>query len=147
MRRISLEQLEGSSSKHRAGGTGKPGVLNIVWKEGSRRSVSIAEEVIEELGSPLMLAVYFDEDGIVFEALQEDREENCFRLKHQGKKGIIYSKSLVEEIIETYDLDFESRTSRTFFNVEYFEAEAGSTVAKVVLVDEEENDDEEEGSQ
>jgi hypothetical protein len=118
-----LKDATKSKSKSNIRAAGEAGVLTIVnAKTGTRFAFS--SEVLEKLENPTELQVSYDESKkiiIVGENLVDN--ENTYPIRKNGKKGIIYSKLLVDEITEAMKLDFSNRTSITFQEAEYLNDE------------------------
>lgn len=85
------------------------------------------EEVMDKLNNPTKVSISFSDERIdIGEALPNNN--NQLNIKTSGKKGVIYSAGIVNEITNLYGLDFTNRTSITFLEVEYIENE-GCNVA------------------
>lgn len=112
-----------SKSKSNSKVIGEAGVLSIVSAETGTR-LAFSSDVLEKLGNLTELQVSYDEEKkiiIVGEHLLDN--ENIYPIRKSGKKGIIYSKPLVDEITEVMKLDFSDRTSITFQEAEYLKDE------------------------
>ncbi|MCB2354720.1 hypothetical protein [Clostridium estertheticum] len=112
-----LNTFQPATSKSTTRAIGKTGAATIVYAKTGVR-FSIATDVYNELGSPLKVQFSFKGDVI---AISEKlpKAENYYNIKKSGNKAIIYSSSLVKEIIKYFKLDFSNKTSMTFQEVEY----------------------------
>lgn len=107
------------------------GVLSVVNSKNGKR-VSIAKEVMEQIGQPTSIQIGFvDTRMVIGEYLGE--AYTSYEVKVQGTKRIIYNKDLVEQITNHYKLDFSSRTSVTFSTATY-KRMAGERVAIITMV-------------
>lgn len=112
-----------SKSKSNSKVIGEAGVLSIVSAETGTR-LAFSSDVLEKLGNSTELQVSYDEEKrviIVGEHLLDN--DNIYPIRKSGKKGIIYSKPLVDEIVNALDIEFENKTSITFQEVEYLKGE------------------------
>lgn len=107
------------------------GVLSVVNSKSGKR-VSIAKEVIEQIGQPTSIQIGFvDTRMVIGKYLGE--AYTSYEMKVQGTKRIIYNKDLVEQITNHYNLDFTSRTSVTFSTATY-QRMAGERIAIITMV-------------
>lgn len=99
----------------------RAGAISIVnAKTGNR--VTIAKECYSAIGNPAKLQFALtDNNLIVGEKVLENN--NDFNVKESSGKAIIYSSALVKEITENFSLDFSNRTSITFSDVQYSNAD------------------------
>lgn len=93
--------------------TSEGSVLTIISTMDNGNRISIAEEVIETIGSSLKVQVAIYDDGVAI-SRNIPNTNNHFNLRKNGKKFVIYSKELVNEISETFELDFSNRSSISF---------------------------------
>lgn len=101
---------------------GKAGAISIInAKTGNR--ITIAKECYSAIGNPSKVQFALNDNSlIVGEKVLENN--NDFNVKESNGKAIIYSSALVKEITESFSLDFSNRTSLTFSDVEYSNANA-----------------------
>ena len=90
------------------------------WKVYSKngKRLAISDKVLVKIGKPETVQVKLSPDSIAFSGYIDPDSPN-FELKKSGAKMMIYSSSLVEEIIERFSLDFESKTCLTFGDVTF----------------------------
>lgn len=81
-------------------------------KNGNR--LEITPEIVEILGLEDSVRIGFSSNAIV---LTKDGQlvENKFDLRGSGKTKYVYSKTLVNEIVDTLGLDMEGRTSCSLY--------------------------------
>lgn len=130
-----LKNATQAKSKSTSRGAVEAGIMSIVnAKTGAR--ITFVNTFLEQLRNPAKLQISYDKDKkimIVGEQLLDN--ENSYAIRKSAGKGIIYAKSLVDEITEAMELDFSDRTSITFHEVEYLEDEEYS-VAIIQLKEE-----------
>ncbi len=115
----------------------RKGVLTIVKKQGSSHCIIFSVQLAEELDLEDRVVVGFDkEDEKIFLAKKlpgithDGYELKCRMSKGKCIKKVIYSASLVREIIETLHLDFSKKTSVTLYDLE-LDDEAGYKIAGI----------------
>lgn len=75
---------------------------------------------MDKLSNPTKVSISFSDERIAIgESLPNNT--NQLNVKISGKKGVIYSAGIVNEITNLYGLDFSNRTSITFLEAEYIE--------------------------
>ncbi|KEI82846.1 hypothetical protein EXM30_04875 [Clostridium botulinum] len=89
---------------------------------------------MDKLNNPTMVAMSFSEESIAIGKVLLNNN-NQLAINKSGKKGAIYSAGIVSEITDKYRLNFNNRTSITFSEVEYIEAD-GCTIAIINIVKE-----------
>ncbi len=127
---VPLTNPKSSKSKSSAG------YVTIVNSPKNGRRLSISKEPLVELGWNLetkleAIVLEFIADGIVL-SLDENRDRK-FNLRKQGAKHIIYSKDLVNEVTDRFDLDFSDRVSITFTQGNLVELPDGRLAFKVIV--------------
>lgn len=97
--------------------TNAKGVISIVNSKDGKR-ISLSNELMQKLNNPNTLQISFFDDGIaIAESLPNNDIE--FIIKDYRNQFLVYSAPLVNEITETFSLDFEGITSKTFYEVRY----------------------------
>lgn len=108
--------------KHRATQAGALTIVNTT-KHGKR--IAISSEVMERLGSPSEVQILMNHEGIAIgHSLQEDGPQ--FRIRTAGKKGVVYSSELVDELTETFKLSFDGISSLSFPKVRFASFQNGT---------------------
>lgn len=115
---ISGFQFRASSSQQISRGPFNPALLTWVnaGKFGMRGV--LAAEVIERIGSPDKVQVALGDNGVAI-GVNFVPGGHHFQLRKSGKKYVIYSAQLVEEVTEAFGLDFSGMTSLSFNKVTY----------------------------
>jgi len=129
--------LEAEESTKRIGNNEK-GILTIVNTEhhGKRLMISKQLEKDLKLEGKIQIAVANDGTCMLVGSLIE-KNQNTFTL-NRLKKGsessryVLYNKAVIDEITEKLKLDFSSKTTITFYGIEYMEY-GDTTIAKVWL--------------
>jgi hypothetical protein len=102
-----------AKSKHVSKDPGEESVLTVVNTSKNGKRVTFAPRLLEGIGSPDAVQIMLGEEGIAIGSkLIEGGEE--YKLRKAGKKGVVYSAGLVEEITEYLGLDFSARSSISF---------------------------------
>lgn len=98
--------------------TGIPCKLTIVNTVKNGKRLTIADDVLEAVGATAEVQIAINDEGIAIgNGLPGDI--TAFALRKSGKKGVIYSTELVEELTDLFDLDFSDRSSISFPEVSY----------------------------
>lgn len=131
---LDLSDFHASESKSISRTCSEPGVITVVNSKDHGKRVSLSEKLLTELNHPKAIQVSLAKDRIALaEKLSDDH--HSFTIKKDGKngkRGIVYASGLVEEITKQYNLDFSSRVSVTFGDVQYLKKD-GYPVAVVTM--------------
>lgn len=128
-----LGSLESPKSSSNAGKFAQAGALSIINSEKCGRRIALSRQIVEHLENPSSVVVGLTDDGIVISQHLPGYFAR-FVVRPQGAKGIIYAAELVRELVDKYDLDYEERVSKTFYEAQYLIAEHGPVVF-VSLID------------
>ena len=93
------------------------GVISIVNSKDGKR-ISLSKGLMQTLNNPKTLQVSFFDDGIAIAEFLPNNDIK-FIIKAYRNQFLVYSAPLVNEITETFSLDFEGITSKTFYEVRY----------------------------
>ncbi|NAS19410.1 amidophosphoribosyltransferase [Clostridium butyricum] len=116
-----LSNAKSVSSRNVSRTIGKAGAISIVNANTGNR-ITIARECYSAIGNPSKVQFALtDNNLIVGEKVLENN--NDFNVKESSGKAIIYSSALVREITDNFNLDFSNRTSLTFSDVQYSNAD------------------------
>lgn len=116
-----LSNAKSVSSRNVSRTIGKAGAISIVNANSGNR-ITIARECYSAIGNPSKVQFALtDKSVIIGEKVLENN--NDFNVKESNGKAIIYSSALVKEITENFNLDFSNRTSLTFSDVQYSNAD------------------------
>jgi hypothetical protein len=123
--------LRPSASKQASKPASKASSLTIVNTKRNGRRITIAREVIVKIGSPTLVQIALNKTGV---AIGKDLtgDDNNFQLRNAAKNAVIYSSELVQEITDTFDLDFTGRTSLSYHEVTYLNIK-GKPVAFIAI--------------
>lgn len=96
----------------------KPGLITIVYSKENSKRIVISKQITEllELESSVKVAIYGNALILSKESPQIDAS---FQLKEQGRKKIIYSSELVNEIRLCLPLEFDNCVSRTLYGAHF----------------------------
>ena len=116
-----LSNAKSVSSRSITRTIGKAGAISIVnAKTGNR--IKIAKECYSAIGNPPKVQFALSDNNLILGEKVLDNN-NDFNVKEISGKAIIYSSALVKEITENFNLDFSNRTSLTFSDVQYSNAD------------------------
>ncbi|WP_238882323.1 hypothetical protein [Clostridium sp. YIM B02551] len=123
---FNLEMFQPATSKPTSRDNLKAGVMSVINSNCGKR-VTLSKDLMDKLNNPTRVAISFSAESIAIgETLPNNN--NHLAINPSGKKGAIYSAGIVSEITTKYGLDFSDRTSITFSEVDYIQAD-GSTIA------------------
>lgn len=115
-----LERFQPASSKTTSRYNLTAGVMSVINSNCGKR-VTLSKELMEKLNNPTKVVMSFSEESIAI-GVTLPNNNNQLTIKPSGKKGIIYSAGIVSEITDMYGLNFSNKTSITFSQADYFEA-------------------------
>lgn len=113
-----FERIKSAISKPNLKASSDSGVISVIFSSKNGRRVTFPDSVLARLNNPSSLSFGFDGNRLVVGEKNEKLSDE-FPVKIQGRKRIIYSASLVQEITKEFNLDFTGRVSLTFHQVEY----------------------------
>ena len=113
-----FEHIKSAISKPNLKASSDSGVISVIFSSKNGRRVTFPDSVLARLNNPSSLSFGFDGNRLVVGEKNEKLSDE-FPVKIQGRKRIIYSASLVQEISKEFNLDFSGRVSLTFHHVEY----------------------------
>ncbi|MBP1157680.1 MULTISPECIES: hypothetical protein [unclassified Paenibacillus] len=128
---IKLQQLKPAGSTHVPREFLAPSKFSIVYTKKNGKRVTIAPDVIGAIGSPDSVQFAYTNSGVVI-GNDLGLDDKRFLLRTSGKKSVIYSGGLAQEIVETFGLDFKGRSTISYDNVKITNLE-GKPVAIVTL--------------
>lgn len=97
---------------------GEAGMLSIVNSPKNGKRITLSYDIQEHLNYPDRVQFAF-KDGEMAIAEQLPTNGHQFSVRKSGRKGVIYSAALVNEITEMFKLDFKNRVSLTFHDGYY----------------------------
>ncbi|MBN7575381.1 hypothetical protein C1H57_08165 [Clostridium sp. 2-1] len=133
-----FSDIEFSKTKSSSRGvSGAPGYLTVINSKKNGKRVTVAGKVMEHLNFPdkLEFSYYKNEKILISQEFSAtaDVAQHAVRREKEGKKGIIYSYDLVEEITNRFNLDFSGKTTSITFRKLEFAENNGKLVAIISL--------------
>ncbi|MGG7179256.1 hypothetical protein ACQPU1_16925 [Clostridium paraputrificum] len=125
-----LESFTASKSKAIPKISTEAGASSIINSKNGKR-ITFSGDVMIKLNNPEVVSISFSDDSLAV-AERLPNNDNQFKVRSIGKKGVIYSAGLVSEVTDKYRLDFSNRTSITFTEVNYVKSN-GNTVAIIKI--------------
>jgi hypothetical protein len=113
-----LNNFMSSSSYGTSGRKGEAGALSLVNSNKNGKRLTISKDCWGHLDNAENVQISFSDSQIAI-AKELPGNENFFNVKPYGTKGVIYSKNLVHEITDLFELDFSNKVSITFYDVDY----------------------------
>lgn len=119
-----LNTENGSGVKRKKGG-----ILTIVCSPKNGKRLMLSSKLVEmlEIGEEASVQIGFVEKNLVL-GKKLPGDKNTYRLYRQGKKYVIYSAEVVQEISRVQGIAFETRVSYTWTDVKFDDYE-GDPVA------------------
>ncbi|MHC1694034.1 MAG: hypothetical protein AB9835_01895 [Eubacteriales bacterium] len=103
------------------------GAVSVVRTPGNGNRLSISSQIMEALGEPEEVQVQIHDDAIAI-AVEFPNPSFSYPVKRIGKKGVIYSASLIREIAEELTLDLSGRTTVTLYRYKVINVEENVVV-------------------
>ncbi|WP_342476492.1 hypothetical protein NYE24_19710 [Paenibacillus sp. FSL H7-0350] len=110
------------SKQHGTRASGEPCVLTVVNTKSSGKRITLSGDLIEKTGSSTAIQIAVNDEGIAIGGELPDND-TYFTLRKIGRKGVVYSTELVDEITALFELDFSERSSISFYDVSYLSVE------------------------
>lgn len=135
-RRFNVKEVVIPEVDDRSRGFTSPGVMSIIYADTGKR-ITISPPVYKKIGRPKKIQIAMIEEGIfIGEKLPKGTPPLRLNPERNKKnmKATLYNIDLLEVLIEAYDLDFESKSSITFHEVEYIE-EYEKPIAFIKLIE------------
>ena len=104
----------------------KSGGVSIINAKTGKR-ISVSKSILDYLNVESKIQFAFSDNEIAI-GKELPNNENYFTIKMSKTKGLVYCTSLVLEITELYELDFQNRTSITFNNIQYQNIQVNNVV-------------------
>ena len=94
--------------------------LNIVCAKDNRKSISLSKKLAEKLvlASNVFVTVYDTEGYIALSSAAIDSDSVAYKFSN-STDHIIYNAALVRFLTEIFELDYTSKTSHSFRNIEF----------------------------
>lgn len=118
-------------SKHSPKAANSPCKLTIVNTIGNGKRITIADDVLLSVGADHEVQIAINDEGIAIGS-ELPGDMNSFTLRKAGKKGVVYSTKLVEELTELFELNFSGKSSISFSDMTYLD-NGDQRVAYIVL--------------
>jgi len=126
--KLALEPVH-STHTSKAGGGASPFTMVSTPLNGKR--LTFSDELCAKIGADTSVQVQISPLGLAVAAAFPGKHAD-FTLRQSGTKRIVYCASLVDEITARFQLDYSTRSSISFFDVEYFDLD-GITVALIPI--------------
>ncbi|MFC5703063.1 hypothetical protein ACFPVX_17375 [Cohnella faecalis] len=95
-----------------------PSELTLVKTSKFGKRMPFSQSILEYIGSPTEIQVSVNENGIAISQGLPDGGTS-FVLRKAGKKPCVYSSQLVDTIAALFNLNFDGKTSISFYEVTY----------------------------
>lgn len=98
-------------------GSLKNGILTIVCSASNGKRLLFSDTLVEALHLEDSVKLGFVK-GTLIVGKNLPGQGNCFHLRNNGKKKVLYSSPVVQAIAEQMQIDFSGSVSYTFYDVE-----------------------------
>jgi hypothetical protein len=106
------------SKQHGTRASIEPCVITVVNTKSNGKRITLSGDLIEKIGYSTAIQIAVNDEGIAIGGELPDND-TYFTLRKIGRKGVVYSTELVDEITELFELDFTERSSISFYDVTY----------------------------
>lgn len=129
MIKLELQDLISSKSVANKGSSYGMGGITLVYHNKGKR-IELSNRVLEMLENPTYIKFFFKENNLILISGLED-EEGANIIKCMGNRKVVYNANLVKEIIEHFKIDYQSKSSFTFNNIEAIDGIENAVAVKI----------------
>lgn len=128
-----LSTGEAPKAKVQAKTTTEAGSMSIINSSSNGKRITVNRKENQWLGNPDKIQFLFLEKHLVMgEFLRKDLIS--YPLKTQGAKRVVYNAELIAEILERFNIQFDTtKVSKTFYNAEYTNTAEGHPIVVVSM--------------
>ncbi len=81
------------------------------------KRVELSNRVVQMFEDPTHIKFFFKDNLLILLSVNED-EDGANLIKSMGTRKVIYNAKLIKEILEHFKIDYKSKTSFTFNDIE-----------------------------
>lgn len=116
MIKLELQDLISTESVANKGSSYGLGGITLVYHDKGKR-VELSNRVVQMLKDPTYIKFCFTDKLLILISVNED-EEGANIIKCMSNRRVIYNAKLIKEILEHFKIDYNTKTSFTFNDIE-----------------------------
>ena len=116
MIKLELQDLISTESVANKGSSYGLGGITLVYHDKGKR-VELSNRVVQMFKDPTYIKFFFKDNLLILLSVNED-EDGANLIKSMGTRKVIYNAKLIKEILEHFKIDYKSKTSFTFNDIE-----------------------------
>lgn len=116
MIKLELQDLISTKSVANKGNSYGLGGITLVYHDKGKR-VELSNRVVQMFKDPTHIKFFFKDNLLILLSVNED-EDGANLIKSMGTRKVIYNAKLIKEILEHFKIDYKSKTSFTFNDIE-----------------------------
>ena len=116
MIKLELQDLISTESVANKGSSYGLGGITLVYHDKGKR-IELSNRVVQMFKEPTHIKFFFKDNLLILLSVNED-EDGANLIKSMGTRKVIYNAKLIKEILEHFKIDYKSKTSFTFNDIE-----------------------------
>ena len=116
MIKLELQDLIGTKSVANKGNSYGLGGITLVYHDKGKR-IELSNRIIQMFKDPTHIKFCFNDKLLILLSVKEDAD-GANVIKCMGTRKVIYNANLIKEILEHFKIDYNSKTSFTFNDIE-----------------------------
>ena len=116
MIKLEAQDLVAAKSVANKGNSYGLGGITLVYHDKGKR-VELSNRVVQMFEDPTHIKFFFKDNLLILLSVNED-EDGANLIKSMGTRKVIYNAKLIKEILEHFKIDYKSKTSFTFNDIE-----------------------------
>lgn len=116
MIKLELQDLISTESVANKGSSYGLGGITLVYHDKGKR-VELSNRVVQMFKDPTHIKFFFKDNLLILLSVNEDTD-GANLIKSMGTRKVIYNTKLIKEILEHFKIDYNTKTSFTFNDIE-----------------------------
>ena len=129
MIKLELQDLISTKSVANKGNSYGLGGITLVYHDKGKR-VELSNRVVQMFKDPTHIKFFFKDNLLILLSVNED-EDGANLIKSMGTRKVIYNAKLIKEILEHFKIDYKSKTSFTFNDIESVDGIENAIAVKI----------------
>ena len=129
MIKLELQDLISTKSVANKGNSYGFGGITLVYHDKGKR-VELSNRVVQMFKEPTHIKFFFKDNLLILLSVNED-EDGANLIKSMGTRKVIYNAKLIKEILEHFKIDYKSKTSFTFNDIESVDGIENAIAVKI----------------
>ena len=129
MIKLELQDLISTESVANKGSSYGLGGITLVYHDKGKR-VELSNRVVQMFKDPTHIKFFFKDNLLILLSVNED-EDGANLIKSMGTRKVIYNAKLIKEILEHFKIDYKSKTSFTFNDIESVDGIENAIAVKI----------------